>query len=388
MSMYKRFNFIRLACAAVLFAAGCGARAGNNYNPVTGGQTGETGVIVQPSAVSFGSLSLSEESSAYRQVLVRNATGRPLHIKAGESPDTSIAVDDSGCSRSDAALAPGESCAVGIAWSPGQSGALDTAISLHSEAGDIVIKISGAVQGAFSFTPKSSVTDGVVSSSLAEFDFSATGPGTITTLLANPGNKAVHLSRIFLVDGASRNAALTIGGSCGGERPITLDPGRACVLAVNWSGDDANRTAVVIEHDGMRGVLTLPVKIAGSAGGGSQALKGLPPLPGGPEPASALPREEKAAGDVKPVPRRVMPEGDALLAIGGDAVLLFIDGESMTVVDGEEIKTSRGRFVVNVSGNCVHLLPRSGKAAITIGKDDPRENTLCLGPKLKSAGLP
>jgi hypothetical protein len=379
----KPSDFLRLIGAALLLAAG-GVRAGNSYNPVTGGQTGETGVLVQPAAVSFGSLALSEESSAYRQVLVRNATGRPLHIKAGQSPDTSIAVDDSSCSRSDAALAPGESCAVGIAWSPGQSGTLDTAISLHSEAGDIVVKISGAVQGAFSFAPKSSVTDGVVSSSLGEFDFSAAGPGTITGLLANPGNKAVRLSRIFLVAGPGRNEGLSIGGSCAAERPVTLEPGRACVLAVTWSGEEAYRTSVVIEHDGMRGVLALPVKTAGNAGGGGpQALKGLPPLPGGAEPAG-----EKPAGEVKPAPRRGMPEGDALLAIGGDAVLLFIDGESLTVVDGEEVKTSRGRFVVDAHGNCVNLIPRPGRGAITLGKDAPRENTLCLSSKLKTVALP
>jgi len=215
-----------------------------------------------PAVLDFETLNKSQ--TMVEPIVLRNITSttvsvEDMYIDASANSGFSMKTE---CDK----LAPGQACIVTIAWSPKLPG---------PSSGVLVVKHSGptglasvAIRGEYEpdsvneadFFPEAVPGKGLLVSSQTEVDF-GTGvdsSSTITVSLVNSGDAALTL-RDIRIAGADSGLSLKPGGC---KTEMVLSPIEACPLTISWSPTRIGALVddIQIVHNGVRGILVLPVR--------------------------------------------------------------------------------------------------------------------------------
>jgi hypothetical protein len=288
------------------------------YNALTGATSTDVGLVASPSDVDFAAVDISKVPSVLQTTTIYNHTPQSLHLTLGELPDGAVTADATSCTSNAEGLLPNAACAIAVTWSPHQAGRLSTGVIVHSEVADLVIKLMGTASGNFSARPNGG-SGAVLVTDPASIDFGPATPvgGTDVVLVSNAGDRAAAITNISVAPGGE---PLALGGSCMVADHPQLWPGHSCVLTVTLTMPTQVRSGIIVEHDGLRGALSIPVKA------GSEQSGRLPAPSGGQGPTTQsgdavpeMPRHaEAAAMSIKAEPRPVAwGDNDVLLSLGG-----------------------------------------------------------------------
>ena len=214
-----------------------------------------------PSELDFGSMQSSRP--LVKSVILRNVTSIPITIKkvsveASAQAGYSFTTD---CSKLDV----GQACVAAVTWAP---------MSQGKSAGVLIVDHDGPARVASvnmkgSFEPKAAKKAeifpdavpgaGLLVSSSEKIDFGTiTNEASMTVSLVNVGDQDMIVKDISL---GSADKGLTVAAS-GCRTQTVLKPVEACALTLNWSPVRAGELVedVRISHDGVRGVLVIPVR--------------------------------------------------------------------------------------------------------------------------------
>lgn len=214
-----------------------------------------------PSELDFGTMSSSRP--LVKSVILRNVTSVPVNVKkvsidASEQSGYSLASD---CSK----LEVGEACISTITWSPLAKGQSDGVLVVEHDGPTKVASVN--LKGSYdpkdvekaNMFPEAIPGAGLMVSSQEEIDFgSITNEASMTVSLVNVGDKDMQIKDLSL---GSADKGLTIA-STGCKKGSVLKPVEACALTLDWSPVRSGELLedVRIHHDGVRGVLVLPVR--------------------------------------------------------------------------------------------------------------------------------
>ncbi len=214
-----------------------------------------------PSELDFGTMSSSRP--LVKSIILRNVTSIPVNVKkvyvdASEQSGYSLTSD---CKK----LEVGEACISTISWSPMAKGQSDGVLVVEHDGPTKVASVN--LKGSYdpkdvekaNIFPEAIPGAGLLVSSQEEIDFgSITNEASMTVSLVNVGDKDMQLKDLSL---GSADKGLTIA-STGCKRNAVLRPVEACALTLDWSPVRSGELLedVRIHHDGVRGVLVLPIR--------------------------------------------------------------------------------------------------------------------------------
>jgi hypothetical protein len=218
-----------------------------------------SGSGVQPAAsLSASSLAFGNQvvgtKSANQSVVVTNSGTGTLNIGAA-TVGASFAIASDGCSN--AAVAPGASCTIQVAFAPTATGPASGTLSIPDDApgSPHTVALSGT-----GVQPRATVSPSSLS-----FGSVKVGTGSPTAqqyvTITNPGTADLHIaSNTF-----SGNAAFTIGTSCAG---LTVAPGASCKVGVYASPDTIGLRSgtLVITDDAPGSPQTVALSVTGLSG--------------------------------------------------------------------------------------------------------------------------
>lgn len=208
---------------------------------------------------------LETRTPLVRSILLNNSTSTAIEISSVElmaDPKTGFSVSAADCHT----VEPGKSCLVTVMWTPYSSGKAEGTILVQHNGPKGITMIS--VKGEYSpkstdaaeIFPESVPGKGLIVSDRKEVDFGdeVDGAASITVSLVNSGDAPVKLAAIKL---AGSDNGLTLGTD-GCLNGTDLEPLEACPLTVNWQPRREGPVIddIQIRHDGVRGVLIIPVR--------------------------------------------------------------------------------------------------------------------------------
>lgn len=220
-------------------------------------------IVTEPELVDFGSI--TGRGSLIRSVILRNTSGAEIDIedvRLEASKQSGYSIDETECE----ALSPNQACVVSVKWSPRVNGkALGGLVIRHSgtSARSIVI-LQGEYQPdepekADIFPdPVAGMGRIIADQDRLDFGSDVDGAASITVSIINDGDEAVAIDRVRL---AGSDNGLSIGED-GCAENVILEEGQGCPLTINWL---PRREGPIIDdvqilHDGVRGVLVLPIR--------------------------------------------------------------------------------------------------------------------------------
>lgn len=210
----------------------------------------------------FGTL--NNRSTLVRPVTITNKTTEPIEILNVELE----AAQNSGLSiRSECRiLLPAEACVVSVKWEPLKTGPINGILLVKHDGASAVaqIDITGEydpdVVSSATIYPEPIAGKGLLISSLEQVDFEedVDSPSIITLSLINVGDDLVNLNNIEL---PNTDNGLSLE-KMGCMLRDSLEPYEACILTVKWvpSRPGPIITDILVEHDGARGTLVVPVR--------------------------------------------------------------------------------------------------------------------------------
>lgn len=214
-----------------------------------------------PNELDFGSMQSSRP--LVKSVILRNVTSIPINItkvaiEASAQSGYSLNAD---CKKLDV----GQACVAAVTWAPTSQGKSDAVLIVDHDGPTRVSSVT--VKGTFE--PKSAKKAdifpdaipgaGLLVSSSEKIDFGTiTNEASMTVSMVNVGDQDMQIKDITL---GSADKGLTVANT-GCRSQTVLKPVEACALTLNWS---PVRTGELLEdvrivHDGVRGVLIIPVR--------------------------------------------------------------------------------------------------------------------------------
>lgn len=281
-----------------------------------------------PNELDFGSMETSRP--LVKSVILRNVTSQAINvnkvsIEAAPQSGYSLTSD---CKK----LEIGQACVASITWAPMSEGKSDGVLLVDHDGPTRVASVN--MKGTYEpeaakkaeIFPDAVPGAGLLVSSQEEIDFGTiTNEASMTVSLVNIGDQDMQLKDISL---ASSDKGLTVAKT-GCKAMTVLKPVEACALTLNWSPVREGELVedVRIAHDGVRGILVLPVR--GSA-------------------SEVVNRDTKAvvvneAGDskeeiaIKPYEKRQALEGFVITSHANKKAIINGPGGSRVVTDGQDI---------------------------------------------------
>lgn len=322
-------------------------------------------IEILPKDVDFGSLSTSQ--SLVQSVVLRNVTSKNIKIS-----DIDISASDragySVVSECDE-LKSGQACVAAIKWLPNQKGpATGVLVVNHSgPSGLVSVNLSGVYQPEdvvkAEIFPEAIPGKGLLVTSQDEVDFgsSVVSASTITVSLVNTGDTAMTLNEIKI--SGSDNGINIAGKGCAAG--VVLEPVSACPLTITWSptrlGDLLDDVQIL--HNGVRGVLVLPVR--GSAEGVvSQDQKAIVLQDVSvPAPTRVIGSADPTAQQNKPQPSKPISSQNAAGALDGLKITSFSSnraivngpGGSRLIFNGEPVMLGGVMWDVKIQKNGIEF---------------------------------
>ena len=366
-----RKEMAALALALLLWPVpgGAGTEA---YNPLNGSVREEADLVINPAKMDFGDTDMSISASVGRSVTIRNATRHVIELAIAPLPDPVLSMTHS-CPDQ---LEPGQTCAVSVIWAPKQAGKLESNLTVQAGPLSRILTIVGSARGHFSTQPRSGAGSAILSVGDDKIDLSDSPAGaTAVTILSNAGDRPVTIRKI--VTGTAEDKLL-LSGSCL-EQKEALAPGESCSLHVTSMGVFV-RTALVIHHDGLRGVASVPVVIKPSVNSQQPAsAMGVADNGGGtPQKAAALAESTIAPSSpgrpmTEPAPSRPSSgqgrEIVSLDGLAGKTALISLNGRSLPVSHGARIHFAGSQWQVSVSPDGI-VLAAPGRADVRLTLDE------------------
>jgi hypothetical protein len=194
----------------------------------TGTVTAQPAISASPTALSFGTVSVGQKSTA-QSVTLTNSGQAPLTLASltlggSASGDFALAGD---CTVG-AAMAPGGSCSMQLTFAPTTVGVRSASVTVTSNAanGNPVVTLSGsAAQYALAVNPVAATLQSTV----------GTMSAPLQAVVTNSGASAITLSAITVTGPFS----VQQGSNACGAGPIDLVPGQSCNIYVAFMPDVA-----------------------------------------------------------------------------------------------------------------------------------------------------
>ncbi len=222
-----------------------------------------TSIEAIPNELDFGIL--NSRNPLLRSLVLKNSTAQEVNISAIDL----VAPDQSGFELTAidcVALKPDQSCIVSVKWSPTSQGQSEGLIVVRHDAaaGVMSLGIKGDYQPSKQETasrfPSLIPGYGLLIADREEIDFDdeVDGAASITVSLVNNGDQSVTIQSLQLA-GSDNGLSLAADGCHTGK---ILKPLQACPLTVNWlpRREGPIIDDIQIKHDGVRGVLVLPIR--------------------------------------------------------------------------------------------------------------------------------
>lgn len=177
---------------------------------------------VQPSSVSFGPRRVGSGATAPRQLTVANEGGTSLTVElVGDGDNAEFPLEATACVG--VTLAPGEACAIEVAFEPTSVGAHSTTVAVATSVGAVTATVSGrGTESDFDASPASLAFGSVL--------VGGTRPLTVTVTDAGSASLTIESAAIEGLD-ASAFAIAPGSDECSGA---TLEPGEECAVTVDY----------------------------------------------------------------------------------------------------------------------------------------------------------
>ena len=221
---------------------------------------GDEGVDASPSSIDFGDQNIGQRS-AVQTVTVTNDGGETtidsIEIQ-GTNPKSFSIADASTCATGQ--LAQGDSCTIGVRFTPSQRGERSAELAVALAEGDpLSVSLTG-----------SGVGEGVLSAGTNQIDFGTVllggNPATRQVEFTNSGTAPIALTKIGIEGDDAASFAVSNGATtCTTDTPLAASA--SCIVAVAFSPQEVGpaSASLVLEHDGTGG--STQVALAGQGKG-------------------------------------------------------------------------------------------------------------------------
>ncbi len=263
-SCYVGVQFLPTAAGALsaTLTISTGSGGSNETSALTGTGVATTGVLLSPTTRDFGAVPVGS-STPVQSFVLTNATGASLATNAASlSPgDFAISTATTGGTACGATLANGESCVVGVQFTPSTTGGRTGQLTVSTASGTVAAAVNGTGtgNGGITFQPNAFTFGNVPGAGSTTQTSTLTNTGTVPVTVGTPSASDSH----FAV--TTNCASLAVGASCAVTVTYTPTPalasGLLTVPVTTVSGSNAQTTTYQLSLAGQYTLETAGLQI-------------------------------------------------------------------------------------------------------------------------------